>query len=206
MSLVETLTSEHHLIRDYVDKIQVAAEVYGWGERPSQEFFEAMFKFSNNFIEKYHHIKEEEVLFPYLVEKLGGELDDQFRALENQHRQARMAMNELQRCLKGYLKGDDTQTFIFWRSLGDYTSFLRAHLNRENHMFFPLVEQELKRSEREEMENRFKEEEDKLGENYLTECQATLNKMTEILERHYGQRYRYLLDSVSSKRVDYQAA
>jgi len=206
MSLVETLTTEHHLIRDYVDKIQIAAEVYGWGERPPQEFFDAMFTFSDTFIEKYHHIKEEEVLFPFLVEKLGGELDAQFRALENQHKQARMAMMELQRCLKGYIKGDDTQTSLFWRNLGGYISFLRAHLNRENHMFFPLVEQKLKTTEREEMERRFKEEEEKLGENYLTECKSKLNEMTEILEKHYGHRYRYLLDSVSSKRENYKAA
>ena len=206
MTILETLTAEHHLIRDYADKIQIAAEVYGWGERPPQEFFEAMFDFSDKFIEKYHHIKEEEVLFPMLVKKLKGELNSQFRALANQHKSARSALNEVRRCLKGYVNGDDNQTSIFWRGLGDYNSFLRAHLNRENHVFLPWVERKLTKSESREMERKFEAEEKKLGKEYLDECKKHLNEMTAILEKHYGSRYRYLLDSVSSKRVNYHAA
>lgn len=206
MSIVGTLTKEHHLIRDYIDKIQVAAEVYSWGEQPSTEFFELMFQFSDTFIEKYHHIKEEEVLFPFLVKKLDGELDGAFRALQNQHKQARLSFKEMRRCLKGYEKGDETLTSMFWRNLGNYNSFLRAHLNRENHLFFPLVERKLSKAERDELEQKFAVEENKLGKGYLENCQKILQQMTKLLEKQYGDRYRHLLDSVSSKRVNYRAA
>ena len=206
MSVLKTLSAEHHLIRDFIDKVQVAAEVYGWGERPSEEFFELVFEFADSFIETYHHIKEEEVLFPVLVEKLEGELDSQFTALQNQHKKADLALKEMRRCLKGYVNGNDTQTSIFWRSLGDYNSFLRAHLNRENHVFFPWVERKLNKKEQKEMEQRFKVEEAKLGQGFLEDCKKTLEDMTNVLEKDYGVRYRHLLDSVASKRVNYQAA
>jgi len=206
MSIIETLTREHHLIRDYIDKIQVAAEVYGWGEQPPKEFFERVIEFSDTFIDQYHHVKEEEILFPRLVAKLNGELEDPFVALQNQHKIAREAMMEIKRCLKGYFEGDQTQTSLFWRNLGTYTSFLRAHLNRENHIFLPWVEKKLSRSERTELEALFESEENKLGKDYLAKCKAMLDEMTQILEVHYGNRYRYLLDSVASKRTNYIAA
>lgn len=206
MSILDKLVREHHLIRDYVDKIQIAAEVYGWGERPPREFFELMFDFTDIFIEKYHHIKEEEILFPILVEKLEGELDQPFKALENQHKQARIAMKEIRRTLDGYVEGDDTQTAIFWRNLGSYTSFLRAHINRENHIFLPWIERALKKTEREELERQFEMEESKLGEDVLEKSKEILNEMTQVLEKHYGHRYRYLLDAVTSKRKNYKVA
>lgn len=206
MSITDTLIREHHLIRDYIDKIQVAAEVYGWGEQPPQAFFERAIQFSDTFIDQFHHIKEEEILFPRLVAKLNGELNDPFVALQNQHKTARGAMMEIKRCLKGYGEGDKTQTSLFWRNLGTYTSFLRAHLNRENHIFLPWIEKRLSRAEREELEQLFAAEESKLGADFLPNCKALLEDMTQILERHYGDRYRYLLDSVASKRTNYVAA
>jgi hemerythrin-like domain-containing protein len=206
MSIIDTLTREHHLIRDYTDKIQVAAEVYGWGEQPPLEFFELAIKFSDTFIDQYHHVKEEEILFPRLAASMNGELDEHLKALQNQHKTARVAVMELKRCLKGYFNGDRTQSSIFWRNLGTYTSFLRAHLNRENHIFLPWIERKLSESERKDLERQFKIEENKLGKKFLATCKAMLDKMTQILEDHYGNRYRYLLDSVASKRTNYIAA
>ena len=206
MSLTDTIVKEHHLIRDFVDKLQVSAEIQSWGETPPAEFFALGFEFVETFINQYHHVKEEEVLFPLLVEKMAGRIDGEFRSLQNQHKTADTALREAKRCLKGYEKGEPYQTSIFWKSLGTYTSFIRSHLNKENHVFLPLIDRALSEEEHKTMNQRFKEEEAKLGKGFLDHCKKTLDRMTAILEKQYGDRYRYLLDSVASKRTNYQAA
>lgn len=206
MSVTETIVKEHHLIRDFTDKIQAAAEIHGWGEHPPKEFFELSIHFVESFIEKYHHIKEEEILFPMIVKKLEGEIDSQFKALQNQHKTANTALAEVKRCLKGYDEGEPYQTSMFWRNLGTYMNFLRSHLNRENHFFIPLIDRRLSEEEREEVAALFDSKVSKLGKNYLDNCKRTLEQMTKILEKHYGDRYRHILDSVASKRVNYNAA
>ncbi len=206
MSLMEQLNQEHHFIRDFVSKVHVAAELYGWGERPPETFFELAMDFSDTFIEKYHHIKEEAVLFKLLANKLAGDLDQQVKTLENQHKKVEGFIKEIKRCLPGYLSGDKNQNTIFWRSLGGYVSFLRAHLNREEHMFFPLIERVLTKSEQKEMERIFENEEMKLGKDYLKNCKRVLAELTNVLEEACGDRYKYLMDSVASKRGDFKAA
>lgn len=206
MSITEKLLREHQLIRDYIDKIQVAGEVYGWGERPPKEFFIEAFDFYKTFIDQYHHIKEEEILFPLLVDKNREDLESQERTLKSHHRTIKVALVETERTLDGYIAGDPTQTSIFWRNLGLLNNTLRVHLNREEHLFIPLINREMSRKQREEMEKVIEAEEKKLGAGFVEDCRKTLDRMTAILEKHYGDRYRYLLDSVASKRVNFRAA
>jgi hemerythrin-like domain-containing protein len=206
MSIEETIVKEHHLIRDFVDKIQDAAEIHGWGENPPSEFFALAFNFVEHFIDQYHHFKEEEILFPILVDKMGGRIDNEFKSLKNQHQTADNHLKEAKRCLKGYTIDEPYQTSIFWRSLGNYTSFLRSHLNKENHVFLPLIHRVLSEKEQEEVERLSEIQISKLGKGYLENCKKILEEMTNILEDQYGDRYRHLLDSVASKRVNFQAA
>ena len=205
MSIAETIVKEHHLIRDYIDKVQAAAEIHSWEENPPAEFFRLAIDFNEKFVEKYHHIGEN-IVFPILVEKQNGRIDSEYRSLENQHETARYHFAEFKRCLKGYEQGETYQTSIFWRSLASYISFLRAHLNKENHIFLPLIDRMLGPDDQKEIEKSIDDEINKLGRDYLENCRKTLDQMTSVLEKAYGDRYRYLLDSVSSKRVNYRAA
>jgi hemerythrin-like domain-containing protein len=206
MSVAETIVKEHHLIRDFVDKVQVGAEIQALGENPPSEFFALAIDFVETFIDQYHHIKEEEILFPILVEKMAGRIDNEFKTLQNQHARADVHLREAKRCLKGYATGEVYQTSIFWKSLGNYTSFLRSHLNKENHVFLPLIDRVLNEEEQEEVERLSEIEVNKLGRGYLENCKKTLDEMTKVLNDRFGHRYRYLLNSVSSKKVNYRAA
>lgn len=206
MAVLDTMIIEHHLIRDFIDKVQVAVEVHSWGEKPPAEIFEKAVEFAETYIETFHHVREEEVLFPRLLEKLDGSLDKQFERLNQQHIRSHVYITEMQRLLEVYKKGSPSGTRVFFSNVSSYLSFVRAHLNRENHLFFPIIESELTENEQQLIMRLFDDKERELGEGYVKRCHETLAEMTDILEKNYGKQYRYLLDAVHSKRVDHRAA
>jgi len=57
MDLIETLTNEHGLIRQYLDNLALATEKIENGQRPSVAFFEKALDFSRTFADSFHHFK-----------------------------------------------------------------------------------------------------------------------------------------------------
>mgnify|MGYP000339061785 CR=1 FL=1 len=69
MSVLDTLKKEHLLVRRYLDNIEVALDLMHKGGEVPEQFFNLAVDFSRNFMDKYHHFKEEYVIFLKLAEK-----------------------------------------------------------------------------------------------------------------------------------------
>lgn len=206
MAILDTMVKEHHLIRDFIDKVQVAVEVSTWGERPPVEVFEKAIDFAEQYIETFHHDREEKILFPWLIEKVGPDLSVQFDILDDQHVRSKAYLAEIKRTLELYRREIRSGTADFFTWLSSYLSFVRSHLNQENHIFFPLIESVFSEKEQVLIQRLFDDRERKLGAGFVENCNRTLAEMTDILEKNYRRRYGYLLDAVHSKRVEHQAA
>jgi hemerythrin-like domain-containing protein len=206
MKAIDVIHDEHRVIRDFIDKVQISLELLAKGEHPPRRFFELAVQFTKDYIERFHHFKEELVLFVKLAERMGGKIDAHIDSLREQHNRSRFFISEVIQSLEGYEKGNQGLTNNLFSNFGYYTSLERAHLNRENHVFIPLISQQFSDAEQEEFVEIFRQEERHLGEGYLDDCMAILGEMTQLLETQYMHQYKYLLDSVSSKRVRWAAA
>ena len=89
MGPIEKLTEEHGLIRQYLDSLSMAVSKIESGEYPPREFFEKAVGFARDFTDKFHHFKEEYVLFLQLAQRKGGLLDGQIESLRHQHERGR---------------------------------------------------------------------------------------------------------------------
>lgn len=206
MKAIEVIHDEHRVIIDFVDKVQVSLELLGKGEHPPKRFFELATQFARDYIDRFHHYKEELVLFVKLAEKMGGKIDAHIDSLREQHNRSRFYVSEVRQSLDGYERGNRALINKLFLNLGNYNSLQRAHLNRENHIFIPLIAREFSEMEQEEFVDLFHHEEEKLGDGFKSQCLTILDKMTQLLESNYINRYKYLLNSVSSKRVRRVAA
>lgn len=81
MTPVEILVEEHALIRQGLDNLSLAIEKLEEGEKPPAEFFEAAIRFARTFSDKFHHFKEEYLMFTRLAERNNGAIDAQIDAL-----------------------------------------------------------------------------------------------------------------------------
>ncbi len=97
--------------------------------------------FFGTFADRCHHGKEEQHLFPALerrgVPREGGPLG----VMLHEHEEGRAFLRVM-------AQGDDKRTA---EAIRGYTALLRDHIDKENNVLFPLVEQILSEEERQEL-------------------------------------------------------
>jgi len=164
MKPMETLRNEHGLIRQFLDNLALAVEKLENDERPPKEFFEKAVKFAQTFADTFHHIKEEHIVFVRLAQKKSGVIDAQIEALRHQHETARDHIAAINGAVDGYAKGQPIPTSRILESAAAYTAVLRNHIHKEDHVFFPMVQQELSPEEEQQLQVEFERASEKAGE------------------------------------------
>ncbi len=177
----EILVEEHNLIRRVLEHLTLAKEKLETGERPPVGFFEKALAFVRTFVQKFHHFKEEYLMFERLAEKKDGAIDAQVESLRYQHERGRDHIAEISKALKGYRKGEEIQTLFLIEHLAAYVTLLRHHIHREEHVFYPMVEELLSVQEKKELLKTFKQEEKKLGPAKIKEIRALVREMGLLL-------------------------
>jgi hemerythrin-like domain-containing protein len=188
MKPTEILISEHDLIRRALGNFSLAIEKLEQGERPPKEFFGKAIDFTRTFSDKFHHFKEEYLMFGRLAEKRkgpfslkNGAIDAQIDALRYQHDRGRNLIGEVANSLEGYAKGEDAQTMILLENFAGYLSLLRHHIHKEEHVFYPMVDKELSEVEQESLIEEFKKEERKLGDTVIEDSRKLVMEMGALL-------------------------
>ena len=143
MDPIEILMNEHGLIRSYLDNLNKAVVKLENGEKPPRAFFEKAVAFSREFADKFHHFKEEHLMFVRLAAKKRGAVDAQIDALRYQHERGRELVTQIEGSLSGYGEGDSHKTSVLIESAAAYISLLRQHIHTEDHVFYPMARKEL---------------------------------------------------------------
>ena len=69
MAVTEMLVNEHGLIRRFLEELALADEKLENGVKPPRDFYEKAVQFARTFADRFHHIKEEYVMFVRLAQK-----------------------------------------------------------------------------------------------------------------------------------------
>jgi hemerythrin-like domain-containing protein len=129
MRTIDILVTEHELILEALD--------------PPKEFLEKAVDFAREFADRYHHFKEEYLLFGLLAQKKEGDFDAEIGALRYGHERGRRCIDAIAESIDGYADGDEIATTRLLENLAAYISILKRHIFTEDRVFFDLVEQEL---------------------------------------------------------------
>jgi len=164
MEPLDILRNEHGLIRQYLDNLQLAVEKLEEDKRPPREFFEQAVDFARNFSDSFHHLKEEHVMFVRLAQRKDGQLDGEIDALRHQHEGARDYIAAIAASIDGYAEGQPIPTSRILENTAAYIALLRNHIHKEDHVFFPLVEELLTEEEQAQLKVEFERAADKAGE------------------------------------------
>ena len=148
MKAIEILVDEHDLIMRGLDLLTAAAEKIVRGQNPPREFFEKATEFTFNFTNKYHHYKEEIVMFRQLAQKHEGKIDAEIKRLRSEHDTLHSLMNEISYSLNAYAEGQDSEVRRLHRNLCEYIDTLNHHVTAENKIFYPLAAKYLSDAEK----------------------------------------------------------
>lgn len=184
MITTRVLKTEHGLILRHLENLWLAQKHLEKGRRPAPEFFETAVGFSRDFADRFHHVKEEFVLFGVLAQKQNGRLDMEIGALRHQHECCRHSIVEIERALKGYRARDEIAATAVLTHLAAYTAILQRHICLEDTIFFPMADALLTSEDHRNVADYFDEEGQRMqGRSLWDKSRRQVDSMQEMLRR-----------------------
>jgi hemerythrin-like domain-containing protein len=156
MKPMDELKTEHEAVRltlRILEKICLKMEQSK--ESVNTEHVDQLLEFFSVFVDKCHHGKEEELLFPALeqigVKREGGPIG----VMLNEHKQGREYVRKMKEAFSEYKLGKPEAAVHFTREARGYIALLDQHIVKENSVLFPLAEKQLSDAKQTELSSGF---------------------------------------------------
>lgn len=182
MEALECLYAEHELIKRYLEHVVAATKKLSQGVRPPAEFFEQVVILARQFVDTYHHDKEERQMFTLLAQKHAGAFDGRLEAISYQHERGREYVANILSAIDGYRDGQVAKADLLQENLEAFASMLTEHIRREDDEFFPLVERTLTADEAEQLLVEFGRADEKAGVGFFEQSRERVEKMGKLLQ------------------------
>lgn len=142
---------------------------------------ERLFEFFRVFVDRCHHGKEEDLLFPALeaagVPRNGGPIG----VLLEEHRKGRGFVKAMAKGLEKIKAGDGKAAADVIASAREYAGLLRRHVEKENSAVFPMADSRIPETRQKELMEGFEEiEEKRVGHGKHEEFHEMLHALREI--------------------------
>jgi len=150
MKSIEILKKEHENILKIADAIEKECKIIESGKEINKEFLTKAIDFIRNYADRFHHAKEEDILFK--------EMDKNQRELHCNPIEQMLYEHDLGR---GYVKGmewgvkENNKDKIIENTRG-YCRLLREHIYKEDNVLYPLADEALNKKVQDLMLEKFK--------------------------------------------------
>jgi hemerythrin-like domain-containing protein len=171
MNPIEKLKAEHQVILKGIELLEKGADLLEKGENISPEYFRKSIDFIRNYADKYHHAKEEDILFVRLGDVGFSPEMGPVAVMLSEHNQGRGLVSRLEQANEKYAAGDKKAVDDIIDNARAYARLLRNHIQKEDIVLYPLAENALGEDGVEGMQSDFdRAERDQSGteQKYLT--------------------------------------
>jgi len=108
---------------------------------PDLDILAKCIRFIRLFADACHHGKEEDLLFPALVDEGLSERSGPIAVMLYEHRLGRGLVAEMVDALEGARAGDASSQILLVRAARDYVDLIRSHILKEDHVLFEMADQ-----------------------------------------------------------------
>ncbi|WP_440951529.1 hemerythrin domain-containing protein [Methanococcoides sp. FTZ1] len=179
MKPTDDLKEEHHAVKlmlKILDGICVDIES---GNKVEHEHLENVVEFLKVFVDKCHHTKEEEYLFPAMkkAEILGSTVIIDSLLIE--HETGRRNVRMISEAVSGKMDSEALSTIV--KNSRDYVELLSQHIDKEDNKLFPLADKHLAPEIQEDLFKSFEIVEiEKIGEGKHEEFHKLLHNLKDV--------------------------
>ena len=186
MKATQQLKDEHEGVKIMLNILeQVCRQLEEVGSL-NKEHFEGILGFLKGFVDKCHHGKEEELLFPALV-NAGVPKEGPIRIMLHEHEKGRNYIKDMSAAFAGYTRGDKSSSKDIVKNTEGYISLLRDHIERENNVLFVMADSRLSEKIQDELFEGFEKiEEERIGVGKHEEFHHLLEKLSGIYLKQIG--------------------
>jgi hemerythrin-like domain-containing protein len=180
MKATQQLRDEHEGIKIMLSILgQVLHQLKTTGSL-NKEHFDGILEFLKVFVDKCHHAKEEELLFPALLAS-GVPKDGPVAVMLREHETGRNHIKAMNAAFAGYTAGDISVSKDIIQNIHGYTSLLKDHIEKENNVLFVMADNLLSEKNQEELLEGFERiEEERIGIGKHEEFHGLIKKLSGI--------------------------
>lgn len=140
MQAIDILMEEHRIVEKVLDSLETAANRLSEGDTIPMDFFIKAVDFIKNFADGSHHKKEEGILF-VAMETNGMPQDaEPVSIFLEEHEEGRRLTRAMREGAERVQRGEATALSQVIQNALDYVTLLRGHIQKEDHMLFPLTD------------------------------------------------------------------
>lgn len=139
-NITETLVAEHRLILRMLDQLEDRARRTALGTFRDYGFYLSAVDFIRSYADRFHHAKEEDVLFAALVENGMPAQHSPVAAMLQEHELGRGYVAGMERAARRALAGEEGMDGEIAANALGYLGLLREHIAKEDGILYPLAE------------------------------------------------------------------
>jgi hemerythrin-like domain-containing protein/uncharacterized protein (DUF2249 family) len=150
----QVLKDEHALILEALDAIERKVSAMEAGAAPDRAYFEKAVQFLRTFADQCHHGKEENLLFMTMVDRGFPREAGPIAVMLSEHETGRALIRGIAEGAAAVGTDPGAPKRIVENARG-YISLLRAHINKENNILFPMADNVLTAEDQEHLGKEF---------------------------------------------------
>jgi hemerythrin-like domain-containing protein len=139
-NITQALVDEHRLILRMITLLERNAARTAAGTYFNWKFYLDGVYFIRNFADRFHHAKEEDVLFEALVKNGMPRENSPIAAMLMEHDQGRAFVKAMETAALEALDGKSGREGIIADNALAYAALLREHISKEDEILYPLAE------------------------------------------------------------------
>ena len=147
MKATQQLKDEHEGIKLMLDIMETISDNLKKNKELNVNHYEKVLEFIKGFADKCHHGKEEDILFPTLIDHGMSKEGGPIAVMLYEHQLGRSHIKELSLAFEEYKKGNKPAIKKINSSSTDYIELLRNHIEKENNILFMMADRVLNEAE-----------------------------------------------------------
>jgi hemerythrin-like domain-containing protein len=189
MKATRQLRNEHEGVNIMLNILEEVCRQLETAGNLDKDHFEGILEFLKVFVDKCHHGKEEDLLFPAL-EAAGIPKDGPIKVMLYEHELGRNYVRAISGHFSAYVAGSKSLSEGIIQIAGSYTSLLRAHIEKENNILFVMADNLLSEETQGELFEGFEKIEiERIGAGKHEEFHRLIKKLNEIYMDRKEVRY-----------------
>jgi hemerythrin-like domain-containing protein len=138
--ITQRLKDEHQLILRMLALLEKNALASEEGSFSDYRFYLDGVDFIRNYADRFHHAKEEDILFEALIENGMPRANSPVAAMLMEHDQGRAFVRGMEEAATRALNGEADQVAAIVSNARGYLELLREHISKEDEILYPLAE------------------------------------------------------------------
>ena len=178
MKATEQLKNEHEAVKLMMKILDAAGGKLKAGNKQKIADFEDMIDFLKVFVDRCHHGKEEQILFPQMEKAGVSKENGPIGVMLAEHEQGRGYIRGMSQGVEDYKAGKGDATQLLLENVALYIELLDQHIFKENNVLFAMADKLFTEEEQNTLFDQFEELEEKvIGLGKHEELHHLLEKM-----------------------------